>query len=494
MARINLLRSDLFINGLPIRQHLASTKNLTKPSKLSPKEQKDLRGVLTRLTSDFLETQAGFRPGASAQSFRKLQQQTAAPDAFITVDSFKDVVSKDVLDSLADEFGEVPVELKQRIGKDKTALTSKTLQITQDLAVKQFGFNADRNFIDEAKKAFETPFLQSKDASPPTDVKPKNSKALGQFLSEIISAESVKKYLRTGGREIAKELQQQVIQKMQNYVVINFKDKQKTAAGGRTPGFIFFPGVVKATGIDNLDTFLNTLTFEQRRDKATVKQDGTISLKVEVKENAAFKNLVNKQAIDITSKLSQKLSANVAPNFLAFVLKRLRRAGQQKFPVEEFLSTAIGVARELDPKLADTPFDFVIRVPEFKLGTVSQNLNVKTKGRKPAADSNKFVSQAGISRMQLETLARKAFVERMPRGPRRGPPLSQNVLTFRTGRFAKSFQIQQINMKKRLISYTYDPIYYVHEATSRDPRELIGVSIRNIVARAVGVSFNVVRS
>jgi len=44
-----------------------------------------------------------------------------------------------------------------------------------------------------------------------------------------------------------------------------------------------------------------------------------------------------------------------------------------------------------------------------------------------------------------------------------------------------------------MIAYTYDPVYRVHESSNRDPRDLLGDSIRDVVLQIFGTQFNVVR-
>ena len=85
-----------------------------------------------------------------------------------------------------------------------------------------------------------------------------------------------------------------------------------------------------------------------------------------------------------------------------------------------------------------------------------------------------------ISAEYLRLLVIKRMVEKMPVGPVGGPPLSHNKLTYRTGRFANSVQLM-INYRKKLASYYYNPIYYIHEQTSRNPKTLIERSINEVL-------------
>ncbi len=85
-----------------------------------------------------------------------------------------------------------------------------------------------------------------------------------------------------------------------------------------------------------------------------------------------------------------------------------------------------------------------------------------------------------ISAEYLRLLVVKRMVEKMPVGPVGGPPLSHNKLTYRTGRFANSVQLM-VNYRKKLVSYYYNPIYYIHEQTSRNPKILIERSINEVL-------------
>ena len=76
----------------------------------------------------------------------------------------------------------------------------------------------------------------------------------------------------------------------------------------------------------------------------------------------------------------------------------------------------------------------------------------------------------------ISALTKREMLRRMPIGPVGGPPLSGNVLTFRTGRFVNSVEVFT-DQKNKQISYFYDPVYRIHEVTSRDPRNLIRSSI-----------------
>ena len=81
----------------------------------------------------------------------------------------------------------------------------------------------------------------------------------------------------------------------------------------------------------------------------------------------------------------------------------------------------------------------------------------------------------------------------MPKGPPRGKPLSNTVLTYRSGTFVESIKVIQ-NFRQRLITYYYAPNYKVHERRgARAPRFLLQGSIRDTVRAVYGERFRIVR-
>lgn len=98
--------------------------------------------------------------------------------------------------------------------------------------------------------------------------------------------------------------------------------------------------------------------------------------------------------------------------------------------------------------------------------------------------------QATITSAQLTASVQRSLFARMPKGPLKGPPLSGEILTNRSGRFVKSVMTQ---VRGNLIRYYYNPIYQVHESTERAPSNTIEGSIRNITQRQVGRQFNIMK-
>ena len=104
------------------------------------------------------------------------------------------------------------------------------------------------------------------------------------------------------------------------------------------------------------------------------------------------------------------------------------------------------------------------------------------------------IADAPVSRFlsseYLSLLVRKKVVSDMPHGPIGGPPLSANTLTYRTGRFANSIQLQ-VNYRTRVLRYYYNPIYYVHEFSRRDPRVLIERNIKEVMRERFKQTFSI---
>ena len=112
--------------------------------------------------------------------------------------------------------------------------------------------------------------------------------------------------------------------------------------------------------------------------------------------------------------------------------------------------------------------------------------------QKKSSGSNQSPTQKFISGVQLTALIQRRLAQIMPKGPRRGSPLSPNILTERTGRFRTSVTVFP-NYRQNLIRYTYDPIYKTFINTPRNPDEFVGKAIRESVQQLFGRQFNLVR-
>ena len=109
----------------------------------------------------------------------------------------------------------------------------------------------------------------------------------------------------------------------------------------------------------------------------------------------------------------------------------------------------------------------------------------KTKRKQPKPQ--RFISGAQISALVQDRLKKI-----MPQGPRRGPPLSPNILTERTGRFRRSIMVIP-RYRENIMRYWYDPIYMSLVNTPRNPDVLISNTIRQVVQGLFGRQFAIVR-
>ncbi len=101
------------------------------------------------------------------------------------------------------------------------------------------------------------------------------------------------------------------------------------------------------------------------------------------------------------------------------------------------------------------------------------------------APAGKFLSSEYLS-----LVVRQKVIREMPHGPIGGKPLSDTMLTYRSGRFANSIQLL-VNYRTRVVRYYYNPIYYIHETTSRNPQDLISRNISEVMRERFGYNFNI---
>ena len=112
--------------------------------------------------------------------------------------------------------------------------------------------------------------------------------------------------------------------------------------------------------------------------------------------------------------------------------------------------------------------------------------------RKQKNTTRQSPSQKFISGAQLTAILQRRLAQLMPKGPERGPPLSPDYLTERTGRFRTSVTAIP-NYRNNLIRFFYDPIYKTFINTPRNPDVFIARTLREIVTKQFGRQFNIVR-
>ena len=131
-------------------------------------------------------------------------------------------------------------------------------------------------------------------------------------------------------------------------------------------------------------------------------------------------------------------------------------------------------------------------IKEKEIGIQNKSKDSKAKSRKSRAQPAK---NRDVSPIALKSLLQKALPDAIAR-KMTGPP----TLTYRTGRFAQSAEITNIAPMQKQVEIQYDYLqnpYRVFEpgsgnplaSTKRDPRQLIGGTIRELAQQIMGNKF-----
>lgn len=296
----------------------------------------------------------------------------------------------------------------------------------------------------------------------------------GEKLFQGVDAKGKGKFEQLGKGTVAKL--SALIKSKDQQAIIDVIKKDKALAGNLASkaGIILFPLVLSINGKRS------AAIFEFRMSKDELFNPQTMNYSV---SSAKTKNAVA---------LSAQIRASVMNRLVKGHAKAVEAAVIETFTDKDYVdgvaTLALAGIRNKDVSTGRfiSTIEYEGESPPLKYarGTITAKL--------PKEQRN--LQQRFISKVQLTEIVRKKFIQKMPKGPRRGPPLSDEVLTYRTGRFANSFQIAYLNYKTNTIKYYYDPVYRVHEATSRDPRELIGGTIREVALASFSRAFRVVRA
>ena len=211
--------------------------------------------------------------------------------------------------------------------------------------------------------------------------------------------------------------------------------------------------------------------------------------RIEIKPTAELFADMEKGVRDLTKRVSD---AHLKANGIKFSQGLLNYLINQEIPksvsgrdaVNDYLSLIVAFAKEFE-KGGLTPFTVrtIVESPRFS----KQDFGI-TAVRKSKKDSvQKFISGA-----QLSALVQKRLGSIMPKGPRRGPPLSPNILTERTGRFRTSVAVLP-NYRANVIRFFYDPIYKSLIESQRNPDILVTNTIREVVQGLYARKFSILR-
>lgn len=273
-------------------------------------------------------------------------------------------------------------------------------------------------------------------------------------------------------------------QKLANFINIVYVDDKGPLS---KPQAYIVPGAAKKLNLRNPANGKRFLVPEFR--------SGSIQFRL----NKAAEQFLEKEYIDVTEKLFRRISSNFGNKLIKYYLtdpnKRISRAMDQLPLIKKFgkdnvvrsLAELIYFASTIDPSLGGKPFALRAESGARGAGPITAGIGAKASRRK--ADTK----QAVLSEVQLSELVRQAMEQRMPKGVPGGPPdPTPGILTYRTGRFVESTTILNINTRKRVINYTYDPIYRVHENTYR-PNDLVASTIREVAQQYFGQRYALFR-
>jgi len=439
------------------------------------KPNKELRQLLLTPISDFISGDTvrakgyewlnpfkGFLgdPGKARNQQLGYANPSSAPDITAKVSELRNFLPKNVVDSLVAGQAErgvnvgeglVTIELKQAIATNKSAES-----ITQQ--------SPGADVVGDLRKRVE-------DATRKARGKPQNKPVLQDwFVNKADDA-----YRLQVGRVIN--------QKITNLLFLTRVDGKAS--------FSIVPEAAKRLGVfSKTGALVNATKFKQYFDPQFTSSKGN---SIVFKLNTAGMRFLESIAQDITNEMLNSINRNLPTQLINYFIKGPGKGSLAKFigtkpdGLTQAFAEILLVASEFDPKTGGKPFKAEMQLTTAVMGDVVSKFDTSKIG--DDKKKQKSIVQDAVSTVQLTEIARRAFVQRMPKD--RGQPPVPNILTYRTGRFAQSFQITKINEAARQITYTYDPIYRVaHENTSRDPRTLIQVGIRQAVQQVLQTSQN----
>ena len=279
-------------------------------------------------------------------------------------------------------------------------------------------------------------------------------------------------------------------EKFENLLIVNVVDAQK----GKQIQLDFVKNPLKTFNAFDARSFTDNFKLRIKPRYKTEKDDAGNEISREI---AAYriesmptpKLMKSFERQDITNKIKSFQNKAFSKGLDIYLFKRIKQFEREanKKPSKEVLSSltgyAIAIAREFKQG-GQTPLVLTTRIQTPNMSIKPGNLSVVATGRQRKAQ--KFVSGA-----QLTALVKRRLGNKMPKGPRRGPPLSDDILTERTGRFRQSVQVIP-NYRNSIISYFYNPLYKTFVGTERDPDRFVGETIREVVTGLYTRRFNIV--
>ena len=289
-----------------------------------------------------------------------------------------------------------------------------------------------------------------------------------------------------------KDLRVRIVQtaqeKVENLLLVNTLDADKRPK----PSIGFVPN---ALGGLPADTFTSAAVFSQfyklnikQKTKRVEGQEERelIAYRMALIPTAALYARLKKAQINITEKVKKAhqdvFKTNFSQGLLNYLVRNIPKEIAKK-DVNGYFELIVGFAKEFE-RGGMTPF--TIRTELIQNTPTPIEVNLKVKAKK-AKSPQKFISGA-----QITALVQNRLRKVMPQGPRRGPPLSPNIMTNRTGRFRRSIQVIPV-YRNNVIRYTYDPLYMSLLNTAYNPDNLVTRTIREVVQQLFNRQFAVTR-
>jgi|TARA_R100000030_G_scaffold83734_3_gene66741 hypothetical protein len=289
----------------------------------------------------------------------------------------------------------------------------------------------------------------------------------------------------------------QINEKFENLLVVNVIDAEK---GGKRVQLDFVKNPLRDFNAFNASSFLEnfSLTFKESTVSEKVIDPNTglkvktgkrivTRYKIETAPKAKLRNSFKKA--DITNKFIKAHSRAFSKGIELYLIKRIQRYQKEASskPNEQIISNLMGFAVALAREFQEggqTPLTL-----QSKIQTPNMNI---TPGRLTVTGDKPSKTQKFISGAQISALVRRRLGDKMPSGPRRGPPLSGSILTERSGRFRSSVQVIP-DYRRSVMAFFYDPIYKVFVGTERDPDEFVGDTVREVVQGLYSRAFKILR-
>ena len=200
----------------------------------------------------------------------------------------------------------------------------------------------------------------------------------------------------------------------------------------------------------------------------------------------------DKVSIQLNPEIEAKILANTVPGILNIDDK-----------LEDFSAQFNKISsRSFTPTSSGFTGSEYIGVAESKVAKGKISLREKAKkwtrirrittGKEIIQEPKRTSMNAFISSKFLTTEVMKEMSKRMPHGPIGGYPLAKTILTYRTGRFVNSLRMF-IDYRTNMVQYYYNPMYYIHETTARNPKRLIESSTRTILSSFFTRQFKILK-